>query len=164
MKQNNTEKTEVDITLIVNKMRAYCAYQERCEQELYNKLTKLNTPPQKFNEVFSILKEEGFFNQQRFIENFVSSKINQKKWGVAKIKNALRAKGLGSTEIENAFKEIDQEAYLENFNQLAQRKWNELNEKKLKTVQQKKQSLYRFLLSKGYQSNLVSNWVFTKAI
>ena len=95
--------------------------------------------------------DDNFINEERFAALFVRGKVNVKRWGLYKIREGLGAKGVSSAEIAKAIETIDREKYQENLNYLVQRKV-ELQPEFAADISK----LYRFLQSKGYESDEIS--------
>ena len=74
------------------KARAYCARQERCQQEVRDKLYAWELQGREVEGIISQLIGEGFLNEARFAEHFAVSKFRQKGWGRRKIEAALKAR------------------------------------------------------------------------
>lgn len=69
------------LTEIQKKMEHYCAYQERCHQEVTQKLKGLGIYGTPMDTVISHLIEQNYLNETRFSEQFVRGKFNIKKMG-----------------------------------------------------------------------------------
>jgi len=134
------------------RLESYCAYQERCDKEIETKLFQWNFPKDQTVLLIDYLKTNSFLNNERFAFSFVSGKIRFKKWGRIKIKYHLSQKGIDKELIALAFKEIDLDEYWNNLLHLTQRKFIDTKET---NVWQKKSKMSRFLVSKGYESDLI---------
>src|SRR5690606_22791562 len=75
-----------------NKAEAYCAYQERSQQEVRDKLYHMNLHTSQVEELIAYLIENNFLNESRFANAYVSGKFRMKKWGRKKIKQGLKLK------------------------------------------------------------------------
>jgi regulatory protein len=137
---------------ILQKLARYCAYQERCVQELEQKMKTLEVFPSEFAEYVAWLSENNYLNEARFVEIFVRSKFNQKSWGRTKINYELRKRGISASLLAGAWDGIDDADYIEKARALLQKKRDEL---KSGTSPQRYQKCYNFGLSKGYESVLV---------
>ena len=71
---------------------------------------------------------------------------------IVKIKLNLKQKRISDYSTKKAFKEIDEDEYIENINYLAQRKFDQV---KGKNKWDKKAKIQRYLFSKGYENELV---------
>ena len=135
---------------IIFKLEAFCAYQERCTQEVRTKLERLGADESLSIEVIKLLKENRFLDDRRFVEAYVQGKVRIKKWGRQKIKAALFQKRIDAKLIqEGIYGSISDEEYQLVIESLIERKNRELSSEK--NPQIKKQKLMRFLLSRGFQ-------------
>jgi regulatory protein len=137
---------------ILQKLARYCAYQERCVQELEQKMKTFEVSPAEYSEYFNWLRENNYLNEARFVEIFVRSKFNQKSWGRTKINYELRKRGISASLLASAWDGIDDQDYIEKARTLLQKKRDEI---KTGTSPQRYQKCYNFGLSKGYESSLV---------
>ena len=133
-------------------MEAYCSYQERCHQEVLQKLRSLNMIPQACDTIIVHLLENNFLNEERFAQNFARGKFRIKGWGKNRITRELKSRGISRYNIATAMKEISDEEYMASFHSLAEKQW-ELNREA--NILKKKKKVADFLLRKGYESNLV---------
>lgn len=138
------------------KLEALCAYQERCQFEIDQKLYLWNFQIEQREQLIADLISNNFINEERFAGAYVSGKFNIKKWGRNKIKAHLKLKQISSYSINKGMKEIDPDKYWATILYLAQKKKTELVQKKGDLWDQKVK-IYRFLLSKGYESDLISD-------
>jgi regulatory protein len=135
---------------IIFKLEAFCAYQERCTQEVRTKLERLGADESLSMEVIKLLKENRFLDDKRFVEAYVQGKVRIKKWGRQKIKAGLFQKRIDAKLIqEGIYAFISDEEYQLVVESLIERKNRELSTEK--NPQIKKQKLMRFLLSRGFQ-------------
>lgn len=137
---------------ILQKLARYCAYQERCVQELEQKMKIFEVQPSEYSEYLAWLRENNYLNEARFVEIFVRSKFNQKSWGRTKINYELRKRGISATLLASAWDGIDDQDYIEKARTLLKKKKDEI---KSGTSPQRYQKCYNFGLSKGYESALV---------
>lgn len=136
------------------KLEAFCAYQERCQLEIEQKLYKWNFSPEQVSQLIADLITNRFLDEERFAEAFVSGKFRIKKWGRIKIKAHLKTKRISNYAIEKGIKSIDPDEYFETIKKLLQKKSKELNSKKL-TEWQLKKKLILYVSSKGFESDLI---------
>ena len=135
---------------ILKKVLRYCAYQDRCTQEVRTKLATFDMPNPEKDKIVKLLVEEGYLDDVRYASTFVRSKIHLKKWGVNKIRMALKIKGIGDEIISNALSEIDPEIYREELVKvLKAKKINESDPYK------RKAKLAQYAMQKGYEPTLV---------
>ncbi len=67
------------------KMEHYCAYQERCHDEVIQKLKSLNMIPQAIDAIVVHLLDNNFLNEERFACSFARGKFRIKHWGKRRI-------------------------------------------------------------------------------
>jgi regulatory protein len=135
---------------IIFKLEAFCAYQERCTQEVRTKLERLGADETLSTDVIKYLKDNRFLDEKRFVEAYVQGKLRIKKWGRQKIKAALFQKRIDAKLIqEGIYAFITDAEYQLVMESLIERKNRELSSEK--NPQIKKQKLMRFLLSRGFQ-------------
>jgi regulatory protein len=137
---------------ILQKLARYCAYQERCVQELEQKMKTFEVAPSDYPFYLEWLRENNYLNEARFVEIFVRSKFNQKSWGRTKINYELRKRGISASLLASAWDGIDDADYIEKARALLKKKKDEI---KTGTSPQRYQKCYNFGLSKGYESALV---------
>ena len=133
-------------------MEGYCSYQERCHQEVLQKLKSLNMIPQACDAIIVHLIENNFLNEERFAQSFARGKFRIKGWGKNRISNELKSRDISKFNINSALKQITEEDYLASFHHLADKQWELTNES---NFLKKKRKVADFLLRKGYESNLV---------
>ena len=133
----------------------YCKYQERCHQEVRNKLYELGCTSKEVEQHISELIENGVLNEERFAIAYAGGKFRIKQWGREKIKQQLKLRKISDYCIKKAMKEIDEEEYERILSKLTQKKNAEL--KNEKSVMNRKSKLYRYLVQKGYERDIVIN-------
>ena len=146
------------------KLEALCAYQERCQFEMDQKLYLWNFQSEQRDQLIADLISNNFINEERFSGAYVSGKFNIKQWGRIKIKTHLKQKKISTYSINQGMKEIDPDKYWETILHLSEKKKKEIESKK-GDIWKKKAKVFRYLQSKGYESDLISeaiNEVFSK--
>ncbi|MEL1244731.1 regulatory protein RecX [Flavobacterium sp. DGU11] len=140
------------------KLEYYCAYQERCHDEVFQKLKELNMIPQAIDIIIVYLIENNFLNEERFACSFARGKFRIKQWGKKRITNELKARNISNYNINKALKEIPEEEYFETFQKLVAKEWEGNPES---NIRKKKKKIMDFLLRKGYESNIVLDAVYS---
>tara|TARA_R110002049_G_scaffold280865_2_gene460297 strand:- start:5137 stop:5610 length:474 start_codon:yes stop_codon:yes gene_type:complete len=134
------------------KLEHYCAYQERCHQEVRQKLETMYMIPEAIDIIIVHLLEHNFLNEARFAKTFVSGKFKIKKWGRRRLTYELKKKDIGKVNINQALAEIENTEYTEVFNALAEKRLQNIKESdKFK----KKKKLIDYLIYRGWESHLV---------
>ena len=134
------------------KLEYYCSYQERCHQEVVEKLKTLKMTSGEIDGIIVHLINHNFLNEERFACSFARGKHNIKYWGKIRIVNELKFRNISKYNIDKALKEIPAETYLTNFHVLAERNWESIKET---NPTKKKKKFCDYLLRKGFESNLV---------
>ncbi len=136
----------------LSKARAYCARQERCQQEVRDKLYAWEVAGPQVEGIISQLIGEGFLNEARFAEHFAVSKFRQKGWGRRKIEAALKARQVSAPCIALGLKRIEDDEYKAALVKLVAKRWERVKEA---DVRLKRQMVLRYFLAKGYSAALV---------
>lgn len=136
----------------LQKIRHYCAYQERCHAEVRDKLYSMGLHKPDVETLLTRLIEEDYLNETRFAIQFAGGHFRMKQWGRVKILHALQQKRLSAYSIKAAMKEIGDEDYMAVLQKLARTRWNSLRGEQYLKRQAKTTS---FLLGRGYESALV---------
>lgn len=136
----------------LQKLEHFCAYQERCHEEVVSKLYSLKMTSDEIDVIIVKLIEDNFLNETRFACSFARGKHRIKHWGKIRIMNELKARKISSANINLALREISTEEYFETFENLAERCWNNSTEN---NTLKKRKKFCDYMLRRGYESNLV---------
>jgi regulatory protein len=142
------KKVRIGKEQAIQRIRHYCAYQERAQQEVRDKLYELGMTMDEVEEIMSDLIAENFLNEDRFAVQFAGGHFRIKGWGKVKIQHALQQKRVSSYNIKIGLKAIDEEAYLKTLQQLATKKWNSLKGERGLSRMAK---TYAFLHQRGFE-------------
>ncbi|MEZ7505830.1 regulatory protein RecX [Flavobacterium sp. Arc2] len=134
------------------KIEHYCAYQERCHEEVESKLRSMKMDSDEIDQIIARLISDNFLNEERFACSFARGKHRIKHWGTIRITNELKFRKINSRLITTALKEITPEEYLETFEKLSNRTWENISET---NALKKRKKFCDNLLRKGFESNLV---------
>jgi regulatory protein len=135
----------------LDKVRKYCAWQERCRSEAWTKLLQLGSPRGDIQRLLGVLEHEGFLDEGRFARAYARGKFNQKGWGRLKIKEALRGKRVADDLIDDALELIEKDAYAEKILEIARKRLGAADLHDWE-VQQK---LRAYLEGKGYEWDVI---------
>lgn len=149
----NPKPLIIDYQVALEKAARYCAYQERCHQDIERKLKDWNVDPEIQDEVISELIQQNFLNEERFALTYVRGKVNIKKWGRYKIKLELKSRQVSEYSINKALKEIDEENYILNLQEVLEKKRTSVTGK---TAYEIRAKIFQYLLSKGYEAELIN--------
>jgi regulatory protein len=137
----------------LQKLKHYCAYQERCHSEVKEKLYALGVWKKDHDEIIAWLIEENYLNEERFAVAFAGGKFRAKHWGRVKIRYELKQKQVGEYCIKKAMKQIDEDEYARVLDKLARDKYASL-----KTDQWmiRKKKTMDYLRGRGFEPDLIS--------
>ena len=134
------------------KLEHYCAYQDRCHQEVYQKMFSFSLTAHEKEELMVYLIDNNFLNEERFAQSFTRGKHNYKNWGKIRIVNGLKARNISETIIKIALKEINEAVYLETFEELSYKHWQSISESNL---MKKRKKFCDFFMRKGWENSLI---------
>mgnify|MGYP001060450482 CR=1 FL=1 len=144
------EKSEIDVAL--EKLQRYCIYQDRCEQEVYQKLRKFDISELEKEDIVETLKDDDFLNEERFAEAYVIGKFKSNSWGKNKIKYHLLQKKVDDMIINRALQGLDEEEYKNRLRELLKKKNERLRES---DKYKRKDKLMRYAYQKGFETGLI---------
>lgn len=146
-----TNKT-LSVAEASKKIEHYCAYQERCHNEVVEKLKSYNLTSDESDTVIVHLITHNFLNEERFACSFARGKHRIKSWGKIRIVNELKFRHISKHNIDKALKEFSEAEYLETFCKLSEHHWETMREN---NIIKKRKKFCDFLLRKGFENNLV---------
>lgn len=135
------------------KIGQWCAYQERAQQEVRDKLYGYGLYGEDVEQLISRLIQEGFLNEERFAIAFAGGKFRTLGWGKTKIRYALREKRVSEPCIKLALNAIPDADYELKINAVIEKKWAMLKSTKNPLVLRHK--LLQYAISRGFESDLV---------
>jgi len=137
----------------LQKLKHYCAYQERCHSEVKEKLYSLGVWKKDHDEIIAKLIEENYLNEERFAIAFAGGKFRIKQWGRVKIKYELKQKQVSDYSIKKALKQIDEEDYMKMLDKLTKEKYASLKSEQYFI---RKKKAIDYLLAKGFEIELIN--------
>ena len=143
--------TRGTLTDILERMRKYCAYQDRSHSEVRTKLLSLNVYGDDLENILAELVSEGFLNEERFARSFVRGKFTMNRWGRFKISLHLKQKGVSEYLIRKGMEEIDEDAYREALQKILERKLAG------KTDFPSKRKALEFAMRRGFEPELIKS-------
>ena len=144
-------KLSKDDKLILQKMRSYCMYQERCIQEVKKKLTRLQVVPKSKSKIINHLIDDDYLNEVRFTKSFIQGKLRIKKWGRIKLNYELKMRGVKKFIIDGEINKISKRDYYDYFNEFSINIIKTLKGSK----EQKKRSFINYFIYRGWENNLI---------
>ncbi|MBS1588002.1 MAG: RecX family transcriptional regulator [Bacteroidetes bacterium] len=138
-----------------SKIHHFCNYQERSHKEVRSKLYELGCHSDEVNNLLAELIELDLLNENRFAHSLVRGKFRIKQWGRVKIKMQLKQHQISDYCVKSAMQEIIETEYLSVLKNLAAKKWILLKDEKQPLI--RKEKLVRFLLQRGFESDLIKD-------
>lgn len=135
----------------LQKLKHYCAYQERCHSEVKEKLYNLGVWKRDHDAIIATLIEENYLNEERFAIAYAGGKWRMKQWGRVKIRYELKQKQVSEYCIKKAMKEISDEEYLKTIQKLAKEKYASLKSEQYLI---RKKKTIDYLIRKGFERDL----------
>src|SRR5580704_3396141 len=90
----------------LQKARHYCGYQERCHQEVKEKLYSFGLRERDVDQALATLVEENYLNEERFAIQFAGGHFRLKQWGRVRIRYTLKQKQVSDYCIKKALAAI----------------------------------------------------------
>jgi len=136
----------------LEKLRKYCAYQDRCHQEVRMKLISLQVYGDEQEDIIIELIKDNFLNEERFAKSYARGKFRLKKWGRNKISMELQRREISDYCIARGLKEIDESDYRDALNEILRKRIEKKSD--LGMVLAKDQAI-KYAVSRGYESQLI---------
>ena len=143
-----------DEKVALTKAEHYCAYQERSQQEVRDKLYEWGLWPDAVEQIISELIQGNFLNEDRFARAYTKGIFGQKAWGKIKIKQGLKFKRVPDVLIKKALFTIDADDYMAALTRVIEKKAATLSEK---NAIKRKYKLQQYAMGRGYEADLVAD-------
>tara|TARA_B100000963_G_scaffold81101_1_gene68993 strand:+ start:15830 stop:16309 length:480 start_codon:yes stop_codon:yes gene_type:complete len=141
-----------NIKVAIERLKKFCSIQDRCQQDVINKLRNWGLTQNSQDHILEILINESYIDEMRYAKSFCRGKFNIKKWGKNKIKYELKKKNISKNCIAEGLNEIDDCSYLNILEKIYNKKKENTSEKNIII---KNNKIAAFLISKGFERNLV---------
>lgn len=134
------------------KLQRYCAYQDRCHQEVRGKLLDMEIYGDTLEAIMAELIAEDFLNEERFARSYARGKFRLKQWGRLRIVRELKKRAVTDYCIRKALGEIEEEEYRRTLEALLARKLRETGEADAFQLRGK---MARYAIGRGFEPELV---------
>ena len=145
-------KRVYDINIAIERIKNYCALQDRCQWDVLQKLREWGLQQATKDHILEILITNKFIDEERFSTSFCRGKFSIKNWGKRKIINELKRKQISSICINTGLKEIDEKEYDLVLEKLFYQKEGSIKDKNQFI---RKTKIANFLIQRGFENNLV---------
>mgnify|MGYP000651624057 CR=1 FL=1 len=143
----------------LEKLRKFCAYQERSHEDVVQKMWELEIPEDWRDDIVLSLMQENFLNEERFARTYARGKFNIKKWGKVKITQGLKRHRVSKQCIKLGLSEIDEDKYIEVLKDTIEEKRSKLKEK---NPWKRRSAIYRFAMQRGFETSLINEFINEK--
>ena len=153
------EKSSIQITdphKALLKAQKYCAYQERSQQEVRDKLYSYGLHRNQVEPILAELITSGFLKEERFAIAFAGGKFRMKGWGKIKIARALKLKNIPEKIISKALSEIDNRDYEKTLKKIIIEREKEVKER---NPLKKNYKIAQYAISRGFEPEMVWNFL-----
>jgi regulatory protein len=136
----------------LQKLRNFCAYQERCHKEVVQKLGEMGMIDAAVNQIVVSLISDNFLNEERFAFSYARGKFSQKYYGKIRIQRELKLRDIHPKLIQKALDQIDSTDFDDAFEVLADKKWESL---KNENVLVKKKKFFDYMVYRGWETERI---------
>lgn len=136
----------------LKKAQRYCAYQDRCHQEVRYKLLEWGVYGDTLEEVLVELIEERFLDEERFARSFARGKFRMRQWGRDRIRRELKQRQISAYCLRKALEEIDEADYLATLESILEKR---LHQYATDRPFERNQKSAAYAIRRGYEVQLV---------
>ena len=130
-------------------------YKPHSEKEVITKLKEKKISQQSINTILDSLKSLNFLDDKKYAKMYIEEKLEHKPEGRRLLEIKLNRKGLDKETVQNIMEEnYSEETEIIKIEDLLLRYKKKV---RAKTLSEKKQKCYRYLLSKGFAYDLITD-------
>lgn len=138
------------------KLENFCAYRERAPQEVRQKIKELGLRGHDAEQVFEVLREDGYFNEERYAEAYAGGKFRVNHWGRVRIRLELRQRGIAPDVIQRALDAIGEENYERTLREILEKKRAQFEAAKDERAREKTAA---YAIRAGFEPELVFRYL-----
>lgn len=143
----------------LQKAQRYCAYQDRCHQEVRYKLLEWGVYGDDLEDILVSLIEERFLDEERFARSFARGKFRMRQWGRDRIRRELQRRDISAYCLRKAFEEIDEAEYRATLLAILEKR---LAQDSDRNPYEQRQRTAAYAIRRGYEPALV--WEFLREL
>ena len=132
-------------------LKVFCGYQERCHEEVKEKLRGMGVWGADQDAILAKLVEDNYLNEERFARAYAGGKFRVSKWGRNRIRYALKQKRVSEYCIKKGLSEIDADEYERVVKRLAEQKFKTLTGH----LSVRREKTVTYLMSRGFESDRI---------
>ena len=148
---------KVNYEQALNRLANYCSRSERCIQDVRRKLDVWEIAKEDQVKIIKRLQQEKFLDERRYCKAFVNDKTKYARWGLFKIKYALKKKQISDELIRESLEHIDTEESREQLRRLIEQKRKSVKGENEFEIRQK---LIRFAMGRGFSYEEIENVLY----
>jgi regulatory protein len=138
----------------LEQMQKYCAYQERCSEDVRIKLVQMGIRGMDAENIIVALISENYLNESRFASAFARGKFKNNHWGRIKIEFELKRRKISGPNIRKGLSQISESDYQAMILKLTKKLDNKAT---YKHDRKALMVLYRKLMQRGFETDSVRN-------
>jgi regulatory protein len=115
---NSDNQVPEEHRLLFDKLCHLCSRAERSPMYILNKCRQSRVEESAARLLLNLLCEKDFVDEFRYARAFLNDKASLQKWGPEKIRAGLRAQGVSSAAINDAFENFDFDVFRQNLRQI----------------------------------------------
>jgi len=146
------KRAPLDYKTALQKAADYCAYQERSQQQVRDKLYDYGLHQEEVEEALSELIVQGFISEERFAKAYAGGKFRMKGWGKRKIIQGLKQHKISDYCMKKGLAEIDDEAYYDTLLNHVRKKVTQIGGASDYVIKGK---TMQYLAGKGFEMDLI---------
>lgn len=150
--EEKKKKWKISPEQALEKAKAWCAYQERSQQEMRDKLYEWGLWKDAVENIIAGLVTSNFINEERFAKAYAGGKFRIKKWGKIKIRIELKKKGITDYCIRKGLQEIDDDEYEKTLQDIIEERARTTRDR---NVLKRSYKIAQYAISRGYEPQLV---------
>ncbi|MBO6516509.1 MAG: RecX family transcriptional regulator [Bacteroidia bacterium] len=150
--ENTSKSQKKDYEQAWTAIQKFCAYQERCHQEVRNRLYDYGLKRDEVEELIFRLIENNFLNEERFAIAYAGGKFRVKRWGRNKILTELKRRKISDYCIRKGMSEIDDEQYVNTLKEIVEQKARTYKAANQYILNKK---IATYCYNRGYESELI---------
>lgn len=148
------QKKKLSADNALMRLENLCSRSEHCEWELREKLRVWGIGENDAARILESLESARYYDDARFAAAFARDKLVYNRWGRRKIAMGLKAKRIRNDIVDDALESIDSEEYLAILEGFMRAKARTVKEG---DTYEGRARLYKAALSRGFESQLISN-------
>ncbi|MFN5317704.1 MAG: regulatory protein RecX [Bacteroidia bacterium] len=138
----------------LEQMQKYCAYQERCSEDVRIKLVQMGIRGMDAENIIVALISENYLNESRYASAFARGKFKNNHWGRIKIEFELKRRKISGPNIRKGLSQISESDYQAMILKLTKKLDNKAT---YKHDRKALMVLYRKLMQRGFETDSVRN-------